>query len=368
MEVLNMEYLWVLAVIPVAFGVWFRWGRRSHTLKNTQVSRVRVSTAFGVTLTALIWASKIALFASLTLALSGTYFAFNRIGTDAAGIIYMTIDTSGSTKTGGLSFDYEKTLAIHFDPGFDPEKQKKQAPPNPGHYIMDQKAVPADAPRIPNPIDAELGAAKMFIEHSLGLRIGVTVFDDKFFYVYPATKNQEVAINVLQDVKYYSDNWTTGATGTNFDGPFTGRPYDGALQGALNVFRKEASNPTRIYIMITDGIASIDESRAKTLAEAYKELGIHFFVFGVDSQWSNLETANLKPLIDFTKAVNGTVVSVQDEKQFKAALTKIEDLARASIRTVYIKERQDALLLLLGIAVISFFAWIALSAIRRSIL
>src|SRR5689334_2030047 len=86
MEFMNPHYLWLLLAFPVYFAVWFYWGRRSHTLKNTQVSRVRVSTKAGAALTALIWLSKGALWTSLVMGLAGTVFPFNKVGTDAAGV------------------------------------------------------------------------------------------------------------------------------------------------------------------------------------------------------------------------------------------------------------------------------------------
>jgi hypothetical protein len=140
------------------------------------------------------------------------------------------------------------------------------------------------------------------------------------------------------------------------------------LQGALRVFNKEDGNAVRIYIMVTDGQASINEDRAKELAAAYKELGIHFFVFGVDRPWADLENSSLQPIIKFAQSVDGTVVRVQDEAAFKAAIGQIEALARASVRTVYTKERQDSLLFLLMIAGVSFASWIGLSVVRRSTL
>ena len=113
-------------------------------------------------------------------------------------------------------------------------------------------------------------------------------------------------------------------------------------------------------------MSSIDEGRAKELAAAYKELGIHFFVFGVDRPWTDLSNSSLQPIIKFAQSVDGTVVRVQDEAAFKASLTQIEALARASVRTVYTKERQDSLLMLLAVAALSFAVWIGLSVIRRS--
>jgi hypothetical protein len=350
MEFMNPHYLWLLLALPVYFAVWFYWGRRSHTLKNTQVSRVRVSTKAGAALTGLIWLSKGALWASLVLGLAGTVFPFNKVGTDSAGVIYMTIDTSGSTKIGGVHFPYENWLGYYFDKRTHPDYK----PPT---------ANPEDAARAIQPVDTELGAAKMFIEHAGGLRIGLTVFDTKFFYTYPATKTPEVAISVLDQIRTYTDKY---GGGTNFDGPVGSNANDGALQGALRVFNKEDGNATRIYIMVTDGMASIDEGRAKELAAAYKELGIHFFVFGVDKPWTDLSNSSLQPIIKFAQSVDGTVVRVQDEAAFKASLTQIEALARASVRTVYTKERQDSLLMLLAVAALSFAVWIGLSVIRRS--
>lgn len=352
MEFMNPAYLWLLLALPAAFAVWFFWGRRSHTLKNTQVSRVRVSTKAGTALTGLIWISKGALWSSLVLGLAGTVFPFNKIGTDSAGVIYMTIDTSGSTKSGGVHFPYENWLAFYFDPKTNPEYK----PPT---------DKPEDAARPVQPVDTELGAARVFIEHAGGLRVGLTVFDSKFFYTYPATKNPEVAISVLDQIRVYTDKY---GGGTNFDGPINGVGEDGALQGALRVFNKEDGNATRIYIMVTDGMAGVNEDRAKELAAAYKELGIHFFVFGVDRPWADLNNSSLQPLIKFAQSVDGTVVRVQDEAAFKAAIGQIEALARASVRTVYTKERQDSLLLLLMVAAVSFASWIGLSVVRRSTL
>ena len=351
MEFMNPTYLWLLSALPVFLAVWFFWGRRAHTLNNTQVSRVRVSTKLGAALTVLIWISKIALWSSLSLGMVGTVFLFDKIATDAAGVIYVTVDTSGSTKVGGVHFDYENWLAYFFDPRTNPAYEPKSDDPE-------------EKKRESQPIDTELGAVRVFIEHALGLRVGLTVFDDKFFYTYPATKDSQVAIDMLPQIRKYAQEISSG--GTNFDGPFEGRMQDGGLQGALYLFNKEDGNAVRIYIMVTDGMAPIDPDRGKELAEKYKELGIHFFVFGVDTPWTNLDNTSLKPIIDFAKSVDGQVVQVQDEAQFKAAIVKIEELARSSVRTIYVKDRQDSLLILLAIALVSFVMWLGLSAIRRS--
>lgn len=349
MEFMNPNYLWLILALPVFFAAWFKWGRRSHTLKNTQVSRIRVGTKLGAVLTVLIWTSKSALWISLCMAIAGSFLPFTKTATDSAGVIYMTIDTSGSTEMFDPANEFERKLAIRFNPRLASGYQPAEGEPTP---------VP------PKLMDVELGAAKVFIEHSGGLRVGLTVFDDKLFYVYPATKSQDVAIGVLTQIRKYKAE-QEGTAGTNFDGPVGSRP-DGALQGALNVFRKEDGNATRIYIMVTDGIAGIDSTRAAELAAAYKELGIHFFVFGVGEKWTDVNSTAVKASVDFTRSVGGTYVSVQDEAAFNKALAEIDQLARASVRTVYVNDRQDSLLFLLAVAALSFAMWIGLSAIRRS--
>jgi hypothetical protein len=74
----------------------------------------------------------------------------------------------------------------------------------------------------------------------------------------------------------------------------------------------------------------------------------------------------VKASVDFAKSVGGTYVSVQDEQKFNAAIAEIDQLARASVRTVYVNDRQDSLLQLLAVAALSFAMWLGLSAIRRS--
>ncbi len=351
MEFMNPNYLWLIAALPIFFAVWYRWGRRTHTLKNTQVSRIRVGTKLGTVLTFLIWTSKGALWISLCMAIAGSFLPLSKTAIDAAGVIYMTVDTSSSTVMSGPVNEQEVNLAAHFDKRLSPS------------YIPAEGEEKLE----PKVIDAELGAARAFIEHSHGLRIGVTIFDDKLYYVYPATKNQQVAIGVLPQIQDYVRRvWAgPGVAGTNFDGPTSAKP-DGALVGAVRVFGKEQGNPTRIYIMITDGVSSIADDRAAELTAAYKELGIHFFVFGVGKEWTDVNASKVQTLVKFTRSVNGTIVSVQDKAQFDAAMAQIEELARASVRTVYVNERQDSLLFLLAVAAVSFAMWIGLSAIRRS--
>lgn len=349
MEFMNPNYLWLILALPVFFAAWYKWGRRSHTLKNTQVSRIRVGTKLGTLLTVLIWTAKGALWISLCMAIAGSFLPLSKTATDAAGVIYMTIDTSASTEMFDPANEFERKLAIRFNPALAPG------------YVPAEGETPPNPPKL---MDVELGASKAFIEHAGGLRVGLTVFDDKLFYVYPATKAQDVAIGVLAQIRKYKAE-QSGVAGTNFDGPVGSSP-DGALQGALNVFRKEDGNATRIYIMVTDGIAGINADRAKELAAAYKELGIQFFVFGVGPKWSDVNGSDVKAIVDFAKSVDGTYVSVQNEEQFNTALAEIDQLARASVRTVYVNDRQDSLLFLLTVAALSFAMWIGLSAVRRS--
>jgi hypothetical protein len=351
MEFMNPNYLWLILALPVFFAAWYKWGRRSHTLKNTQVSRIRVGTKLGTVLTFLIWTSKGALWVSLCMAIAGSFLPLSKTAIDAAGVIYMTIDTSSSTVMSGPVNEQEVKLAVNFDKRLDPAY------------------VPAEGEEklTPMVIDSQLGAARAFIEHSHGLRVGVTIFDDKLYYIYPATKDQHAAIAVLPQIQDYVRRvWAgPGTAGTNFDGPTSSKP-DGALVGAQRVFGKEPGNPTRIYIMITDGISSIADDRAKELRAAYEALGIKFFVFGVGKEWTDVNADKVKTLVDFTRSVNGTIVSVQDKAQWDAALAQIDQLARASVRTVYVNDRQDSLLFLLAVAAVSFAMWIGLSAIRRS--
>jgi hypothetical protein len=361
MDFMNPHYLWALMALPVFFGLWYRWGRRSHTLKNTQVSRMRASTTLGAVLTGFIWLSKAALWTSLCLALAGSFFSFAKLTTDSAGITYITVDTSGSTVMGGPNNRAEKILASSVDPRFHPDYKAPERPaPNPGGYMMDQK--PEDTPRTAMHIDTELGVVHAIFNNSPGVRLGLTIFDDQMYYMYPATKEHGIVLSLLADIKRYSVEHSYSA-GTNFEGPTGSNRHDGALQGAVNLFKSEPENAVRAYVMVTDGVASISDERMEQLVTIFKEQKIHFFLIGVGDSWKDMNaTGNIQRIIEFAKRVDGFA---QDEARFAEAMRRINDLARSSVRTVVIKERQDALLLLLAIAAISFAAWLSLSAVRR---
>jgi hypothetical protein len=295
---------------------------------------------WGSLLTASIWLNKWIIWSCLVLALAGANFTVYTKVSDASGVIYVTQDTSSSMGT-GESNPEEVKLAGVYDP-----------------KLSDPKSAV-----VPARIDVSLGAIKLFIQHSHGLRIGLSAFDDQFFYLYPATKDDVILTSVLDQIKDYIE---THSTGTNFDGPLpNGYETDGALQGAVNIFEGEPSDVVHIWIMVTDGDSTIDADRAAQLKSEFDKLKIHMFVFGVGDEWGQ-GSSDLEPLTDFVKSVGGQSAPVEDPKRFEQLTEAIDQLAQSSVHDVRQPHSQNALLVLLAIAGGAFIVNLLLTAFRRS--
>ena len=349
------EYLALLVLLPIFFAVWLKLGRRQHTLKNTQVSRVPRFNMLGTTLNVGIWASKFTIWTCLVCALAGMSVTGYLSATDASGVIHISQDTSGSMKF-GITNANEIALAQVYDPtARDPSKVQGNG------SISQTKAEQQQRPA--RRIDASLGAIKTFIQHSHGLNVGLSAFDDKFFYLYPATKNNEVSLALLDNLRYYIDHHSTG---TNFDGPMgDDETQVGAIQGAVNLFRNEPADVVHIWIMVTDGDATIDEKRAEELKQQFLDLKIHLFVFGIGDDWFK-NASDVQPMTNFAKSVGGKVASVEKPEEFQALVKEIDALARANVHLVHVEEQHNALLLLLAIAAIAFAVYLGLTTLRRS--
>ncbi len=269
MEFMNPHYLWLLLALPVYFAVWFYWGRRSHTLKNTQVCATVSAPKPVLHCPGSSGSARAPSGFPLVLGLAGTVFLpLNKVGTDSAGVIYMTIDTSGSTKTGGVHFPYENWLGYYFDKRTNPEYK----PPT---------ANPEDAARAIQPVDTELGAAKMFIEHAGGLRIGLTVFDSKFFLHLSGDQDPEVAISVLDQIRTYTEQvrWRYQLRRS---GGQQCRRWCAWWCSCASSARKTAT-PRAFTSWSPTACPALTKVAPRNSPPHSKELGIHFFVFGVDS-------------------------------------------------------------------------------------
>jgi hypothetical protein len=360
MRFLHPEYLWLLAALPVFFTVWFMWGRRANTLKDTQLSsRTKLKSGWGTFLTIGIWTAKTTIWVALVLGLMQTSLLYYSFVTESSGLIYFTEDTSGSLSW-GVTTPQEIKLAALYNPEF------KDGPINKDPANKDPMS--SRGMKFPQRVETGLGAIKLFIQHSHGLRIGLTAFDDQFFYLHPATTHEEVILNMLPQIKKYCD---THSTGTNFDGPIPGtsEPYAGALQGAVDVFNaeQETGDNTHIFIMVTDGDSSISEDRAADLKDEFQRLKIHMFVFGIGPDWL-ADGPSVQPLKNFVKSVGGEIVPVEDVARFEAATDHIDTLAASTVHTRKVEHPQDALLLWLAIAGGAFVLYLVFVALRRSTL
>ena len=343
------EYLALLVLLPVFFAIWLKLGRRQHTLKNTQVSRAPRLSMLGTSLNIGIWTCKATLWTCLVCAMAGMTVTGYLSATDASGVIHISQDTSGSMKF-GITNPNEISLARFYDPNV--KDPAANAPANGAISQTKEEQQQRPARRI----DASLGAIKTFILHSHGLNVGLSAFDDKFFYLYPATKNKEVSLELLENLRHYIDSHSTG---TDFDSE------KGALQGAVNLFRNEPKDVVHIWIMVTDGDATINEKRAEELKEQFKELNIKLFVFGIGDDWFK-NASDVQPMTNFAKSVGGKIASVEKPEEFQALVNEIDALARANVHLVHVEEQHNALLLLLAIAAVAFSLYLGLTALRRS--
>jgi len=206
------------------------------------------------------------------------------------------------------------------------------------------------APRIPTRIAAARAVVTDFVRQREGDRIALLLFNDESFYSWPLSRDLEVVERRVQQI----DRYVTG--GTNFDSP------NGAMQGAIDHMREMSDAQTRVLILVTDGEAFMDRRRSEELVRQIRELNIRVYVLGVGQGWvtNSPLTRDLRQVVE---AVNGSVITIGNDAQMRAAFATINQLERSSVQIERSVTYLEIYGLLAGIAAILLLSYLAFGAL-----
>ncbi|HEY9774266.1 MAG TPA: hypothetical protein V6C81_10745 [Planktothrix sp.] len=353
MKFLNPQLLWLLLVFPLFFGAWFFWGRRTQTLKNTQMDRrVGVQSQAAKWLTVSIWFCKVTMWTALVLGIASTSYHANEKVADSKGSLFFALDTS-SSMVYGLSNNDEAKLAAIYDAkwgGWTYQRPSGAAP----DFDSGKHA------NVPIRIEAALGSIKEISIKDKVLSIGLLAADDEVFYLYPETKNHELIIKMLPQIYEYVEHHSTG---DNFCGPSGRETHLGLGPAAVKQFDQEEKDAPHILAFYSDGDFDCSPERLAYLKQEFARLNIHMIVFGVGEDWKT-NGGEVPQFRAFLNLVGGQVFQLENPQEYRAGVERVEQLAQASVHRVPLDHRKDALIILLSIAGLALTGWLALSAIR----
>jgi hypothetical protein len=361
MSLMNPQLLWLLLLLPFFFGAWRRWGRRTQTLKNTQMAmRIGLRSRLARALDAAIWICKTTVWTALVLAVCVTsYSAYVKVFT-SHGTIYLAADTSASFGD-AVTNPEEVKLASHYDAKWkdwkwDGVTAAFEKPSN--GYDTTRKATG----NVPLLIEVAAGVIKDLAEEDHYLSMGLLAADDNTYYLYPATKDHELIVNLLPDlVKYMESN----GKGDNFCGPEFDGGEVGLGQAIVDLFEHVPVDGPHIFGFVSDGDFLCSEGRKEYLKKEFERLHIHMVVLGAGEDWATGK-GEAPAFMDFLKKVNGDLIPLQDPVAFKKGWENVKQLANSGVHSERSKHRQDALIVLLSVAFGALVAALILSWIRRA--
>ena len=170
-------------------------------------------------------------------------------------------------------------------------------------------------------------AIDLFVPQREGDRVGLLMFDDEAYYVWPLSADLQLILKRNRRTAGYSGG------GTNFDGP-DGSSYSkmGPIQAAINHFQEVSQAKTKVLIMVTDGESNISEARFNELLDQLKKANIRVYTLGVGEGWvgASSQTTDLRRL---TESSGGKVMVVGDASQMKAGFDEINAMEKSKVET-----------------------------------
>lgn len=175
-------------------------------------------------------------------------------------------------------------------------------------------------------IDAARDAVCKFIAARQGDRIALMEFSEKSFFLSPLTNHLP---SLLKKCLHINDQLLGG---TNFQGPFEGYPYKGAIQAPLDHFTEMGQAASKVILIVTDGEAPINEKRSAELARQITAQGVKLYVLGVGKEWTS-GTANrsTEPLRRLVERVQGHTFAANDKEAFDRAMREIDAMETSNV-------------------------------------
>lgn len=193
--------------------------------------------------------------------------------------------------------------------------------------------MPGMQPRGPSRIDVAQQSIQEFIEKRNGDRLALFVFDGTARLYCPLTANHIMLKKQVQEI-----NKKAGGS-TNFDGPSNSfRGQLGPIQGAIDHLRDYGQAKTKIFIIVTDGVSSIEPERFEALATAMEKMKIKIYAIGVGSDWSNGSTTDLER---FVGRLKGKVIKAGDADAMRRAIASIDEMEKSEIVTEHPTTHRD---------------------------
>lgn len=190
-------------------------------------------------------------------------------------------------------------------------------------------------PKDPTRATAAEQGARLFVHspNRKGDRVGLILFDDNAYNVWPLTLN----LNTIERKLYMISKYNGG--GTNFDGPSESSPNLGGIQAGINhLLQMTGPDETRVIIMITDGEDAIKPTRYAELVEEFKKYHIKLYVLGVGESWGNGTKPDLQRLCE---DVGGVVIPVGDTQAMQDGFAKIDSLEKSNVQIDRIESHRD---------------------------
>lgn len=202
------------------------------------------------------------------------------------------------------------------------------------------------------PLDAAQDATKAFVEKRVGDRVGLFMFDDEVYYLWPLTDDLKIILRKANLV-----NRRTGG-GTNFEGPTERDAKVGPIQAAIDHFKAYGQAKTKVIILVTDGEAPISDKRHEELTSQMRGLGVRLYILGIGSSWTGQGqlSSSTEPLRKLVDEMGGKCFGAADATQMQAAFDAINQLELSRVqfeeKTTYKDVYQTFLLVSLGILVL----------------
>jgi Ca-activated chloride channel family protein len=311
-----------LLLVPI---IWLA-GKRRGTLGHTQVglhTRLRTVPLLGRVPSTLL----IAFWLVLVAALAGPQLTeYSEKTTVKTRNYLLDVDVSGSM---------DSKLTVKNQQDFTPAKPAATT-----------DGAQAQEPKPPTRADAAQAGAALFVESPSrkGDRVGLMLFNDQPYYVWPLTLDLETIKRKLYLIVKYN------AGGTNFSGPDESNQNIGGIQGGINhLLEITKPDETRVLIMVTDGEDSINEKRFGELVALLKKEHIKLYVLGVGESWGSGTKPDLQRLAE---EAGGLVIPVGDTQAMQDGFATIDRLEKTTAQVDPVISQRDISEWFLGLAVI----------------
>ena len=215
----------------------------------------------------------------------------------------------------------------------------------------------------PNRFEASKDLAKEFIKDRVNDRVGLVIFEGEAYTQCPLTSDREILIELIESVEQ----------GIVEQGTAIGM----GLATAVNRLR-ESEAPSKVIILLTDGVNTHGKIHPLNATEIAKEFNIRVYTIGVGTNGKAKTPVAIDPysgkyiydLVDveidektlklIAKETGGKYFRATDNDKLKSVYKEINELEKAKIKTIEydidLPEKAHLFILLgLGLLLIEFF-------------